>query len=675
MALELFVPGRICLFGEHSDWAGGYRRINSAVERGYTIISGTNQGHYARVSKRPGRLVFITRKSDGTAATMDEPMESKRLLELAEQGGYFSYVAGVAYQILTHYHVDGIEIDNYRTDLPLRKGLSSSAAVCVLTARAFNRLYDLKMTVRGEMEMAYRGEITTPSRCGRMDQGCAYGERPILMRFDGDALDVRELYVARSLHYVIIDLKAKKNTVKILADLNRAYPFADTDGQRRVQDYLGPENKRIVAAALEAMERGDPAAVGGLMVEAQSKFDAALGPACPEELTAPVLHRLLTAIREQPELAEMVLGGKGVGSQGDGTAQLLVRSEEAQQKVSEILERDFGFECLSLTIPPTKRVRKAVITAAGHGTRLFPLTKIIRKEFMPVVDSQGRLLPLIVDHVLSAARAGIDEIALIIQAEEEASFRRLLIDPVAPEVFAKLSLENQERAKEIEAAGSRITLIPQREQKGLGHALLSARDWIGDQPFLLVLGDHYFSAESDAPEGKDCYAQVLDAYGRMEHSLLAIAETPAQEISRFGTWEESDGASMDRPPPASASASVSGSAPEASGVPILEITELKEKPDLDYAAEHLRVPGLPEGVYYTVFGLYVLTPRILSILSEMERAQEYDRGELQLTGALDRLRAEQGMRGIPVRGRKIDIGMPAEFARVFKDYGAKHEHP
>jgi UTP-glucose-1-phosphate uridylyltransferase/galactokinase len=660
MALELFVPGRICLFGEHSDWAGGYRRINSAVERGYTIISGTNQGHYARVSKRPGRLVFNTRKADGTPVAMDEPMEGKRLLELAEQGGYFSYVAGVAYQILTHYHVDGIEIDNYRTDLPLRKGLSSSAAVCVLTARAFNRLYDLKMTVRGEMEMAYRGEITTPSRCGRMDQGCAYGERPILMRFDGDALDVRELYVARSLHYIIIDLKAKKNTVKILADLNRAYPFADTDDQRRVQNYLGPENKRIVTAALAAMEKGDPAGVGALMTEAQSKFDADLGPACPEELTAPVLHRLLKAIRERPELAEMVLGGKGVGSQGDGTAQLLVRSEEAQRKVAEILERDFGFECLSLTIPPTKRVRKAVITAAGHGTRLFPLTKIIRKEFMPVVDSQGRLLPLIVDHVLSAARAGIEGIALIIQAEEEASFRRLLIDPVAPEVFAKLSLENQERAKEIEEAGSRITLIPQREQKGLGHALLSARDWIGDDPFLLVLGDHYFSADPGA--GKDCYAQVLDAYGRMEQSLLAVAETPAQEISRFGTvmgvWEESGGAAADSP------------AAAVRDLPILEITELKEKPDLDYAAEHLRVPGLPEGVYYTVFGLYVLTPRILSILSEMEHAQEYDRGELQLTGALDKLRAEQGMRGIPIRGRKIDIGMPAEFARVFKEYGS-----
>ena len=97
------------------------------------------------------------------------PMEREALLAEAEKGGFFSYAAGVAHQILTHYHVRGIEIDNYLTDLPVKKGLSSSAAICVLVARAFNRIYDLKMTTRGEMESAYIGEITTPSRCGRMD--------------------------------------------------------------------------------------------------------------------------------------------------------------------------------------------------------------------------------------------------------------------------------------------------------------------------------------------------------------------------------------------------------------------------------------------------------------------------------------------------------------------------
>ena len=94
---------------------------------------------------------------------------------MARAGGFFSYAAGTAYTMLTHYNVSGLEIDNDFTDLPACKGLSSSAAICVLVARAFNLIYHLNMSLRGEMECAYQGEIKTPSQCGRMDQGCAYG--------------------------------------------------------------------------------------------------------------------------------------------------------------------------------------------------------------------------------------------------------------------------------------------------------------------------------------------------------------------------------------------------------------------------------------------------------------------------------------------------------------------
>ncbi|MCK5345939.1 MAG: GHMP kinase, partial [Candidatus Heimdallarchaeota archaeon] len=174
--MKIFVPGRICLFGEHSDWAGGYRRINADIEKGYTLIVGTNQGIYADVKPHPNKLILKTTLNDGTNIEPYEiPMNTESLLKEAERGEFFSYAAGVAYQIMTHYRVRGLEIDNFLTDIPIKKGLSSSAAVCVLVARAFNRIYDLKMTVRGEMEYAYQGEITTPSRCGRMDQGCAYG--------------------------------------------------------------------------------------------------------------------------------------------------------------------------------------------------------------------------------------------------------------------------------------------------------------------------------------------------------------------------------------------------------------------------------------------------------------------------------------------------------------------
>ena len=195
-----------------------------------TFQSGTNQGIQAEVEPHPTALVLSSTTSDGARVGPQEiPLEPRALLEEARRGGFFSYAAGVAYQVLTNYRVRGLVIRNDRTDLPIKKGLSSSAAISVLTAGAFNRVYDLRLTVRGEMELAYQGEITTPSRCGRMDQGCAFGDRAVLMEFDGDRLETSEVRPGRELHFVIVDLKARKDTVEILKRLSRAYPFAGTE--------------------------------------------------------------------------------------------------------------------------------------------------------------------------------------------------------------------------------------------------------------------------------------------------------------------------------------------------------------------------------------------------------------------------------------------------------------
>ena len=399
--MKLFVPGRICLFGEHSDWAGGYRRVNSAINKGYAIIVGTNQGLYAEVEAHANRFIVEVSGSENDSR-LDIPMDRDVLLREAQTGSFFSYVCGVAYQILTHYDVGGLRIRNHTTDLPVKKGLSSSAAACVLAARAFNKVYDLKMTVRGEMEYAYLGEVTTPSRCGRMDQGCAYGGQPILMTFDGDHIDVTELRVGADLHFVVVDLKAGKNTREILAALNKCYPFADSEKERAVQSYLGQENGRIVQQALAAIESGEVQRLGELMREAQAGFDQYLAPLCPSQLTAPILHQLLA----HPALRAMVLGGKGVGSGGDGAAQLLCVDEETQARVIEVVEGQLGLRCLPLTIRSAMRVRKAVIPAAGYGTRLFPASKAVKKELFPVVDETGRAKPVILAIVEELLRSG-----------------------------------------------------------------------------------------------------------------------------------------------------------------------------------------------------------------------------------------------------------------------------
>lgn len=343
--MKLFVPGRLCLFGEHCDWASGYRRYNPELGVGYTLIVGTNQGLYAEVKRHPSQL--IVRSGDRMLAL---PMEKQALLTEARKGGFFSYAAGVAYQFLSYFQVSGLEIDNYLTDLPIQKGLSSSAAICVLVARAFNHVYDLKLSLRGEMEYAYLGEIATPSKCGRMDQGCAYGGRAVEMVFDGDNFDIIELDVSKNLYFVIVDLAAGKNTQEILGKLNDCYPFASNSIQANVQKYLGTISYQITQAAIDALLAGDAEKLGKLMRQAQAEFDAHLIPACPSQLTAPVLHHLLDY---QPIQAD-ILGGKGVGSQGDGTAQFIVKNEASQQQVIEIIERDFPqMQCLKLTLMPT----------------------------------------------------------------------------------------------------------------------------------------------------------------------------------------------------------------------------------------------------------------------------------------------------------------------------------
>ncbi|NJL62891.1 MAG: GHMP kinase [Methylacidiphilales bacterium] len=345
--MKIFVPGRLCLFGEHSDWAGGYRRQNPNLGIGYTLLSGTNQGLYASVKPHPHQLIMRTILDDGSDKVCVLPMEKQPLLAEAKKGGFFSYAAGVAYQFLTYFQVGGLEIDNYLTDLPIKKGLSSSASVCVLVARAFNQVYDLKLSLRGEMEFAYLGEITTPSQCGRMDQGCAYGNRPIAMIFDGDLTDIIELNVPKNLYFVVVDLGAKKNTQEILSKLNQCYPFAKDEIEVNVQKYLGTISRQFTQAAIDALQVGNGEKIGQLMRQTQAEFDKYLIPACTSELTAPILHQLL----DYQPIQAYIWGGKGVGSQGDGTAQFIVKNQVNQQQVVEIIERDFPqMQCLKLII-------------------------------------------------------------------------------------------------------------------------------------------------------------------------------------------------------------------------------------------------------------------------------------------------------------------------------------
>lgn len=314
--VELFVPGRLCLFGEHSDWAGSFRWENRDIRPGKTIVVGTEQGLYARARPLAEPVLVVrttTESGESFGPETFDLSDPEALVEAAQRGGFWSYVAGVAYKVATEFNVGGLELDNYRTTLPLKKGLSSSAAVCVLVARAFNRLYGLQMSTRGEMQYAYEGERLTPSRCGKMDQACAFGSVPVLMTYDGDVLHVTPVSLGAPLHLVLVDMRAAKDTVIILSKLQEAYPHAKSPEHRALQQLLGPINEDINCRAVEFLKSGDAAALGELMREAQQQFDSKAGPVCPEQLTAPALHRVLV----HPPVQGLVWGAKGVGSQGD----------------------------------------------------------------------------------------------------------------------------------------------------------------------------------------------------------------------------------------------------------------------------------------------------------------------------------------------------------------------
>ena len=641
MKIELFVPGRLCLFGEHTDWAGKYRTMNADIVPGASIVTGIEQGIYAEVEKSSIFEMYseapeISDVWQDFACRMNE----QELKNVAKSGSFFSYCAGVASYMLEWYQVGGVKITLKRMTLPMKSGLSSSAAICVLVARAFNKLYRLNLNTMGEMNIAYVGELRTSSRCGRLDQACAFGVKPNLMTFDGDEVEVRTLNVKKHLYWVFADLCAEKNTIKILRDLNKGYPFASNEMEEREQRALGEENQRIINLAIEYMAKGDAEALGKLMTGAQTLFDTAVAPMCPEELTSPKLHEVL----KDPIILPWVYGGKGVGSQGDGSIQFLARDKKCQQKVIDYLNSR-GMKAYPLTIKPVHTVRKAVIPVAGFGTRLYPASRALKKDFFPIPDKDGIVKPVILILLEELIQSGIEEVCLVLGSEEERiKYKDFFETSLSEEHLKKLSPEMQEYENRIMAMGKKLRYVYQKEKRGFGHAVYQAVDFANNEPVLLLLGDTLYRSDSNKP----CALQMIEQYEQYNKLMVSIHPIPLADVSHYGilsgTWEDKNET-------------------------ILSVSQMNEKPKASYAEEFLGVKGRNgKKKYMSVFGQYIITPEVFEQLHQDVENSEGSNKEIELTSALDAVREQYGMIGVQLQGRMYDMGNYAAFANCVSEY-------
>ncbi|MGD0463815.1 MAG: sugar phosphate nucleotidyltransferase [Tepidisphaeraceae bacterium] len=288
----------------------------------------------------------------------------------------------------------------------------------------------------------------------------------------------------------------------------------------------------------------------------------------------------------------------------------------------------------------TPPVRKAVVPAAGLGTRHFPASHAVKKELFPIVAPDGIARALIHYHVLELLAAGIEQICIIVQPNDDKPIRAYFNGPDREylkrlENYPNLAAEAERMPK----LGERVCFAIQRRQEGYGHAVYQTKTFAADEMVLLCLGDHLFRGEPVSP-----YRRLADMARLCDgKSVSAVNRIGPEELKGFGV--------------------IAGKrrlgAPE-----LIDVSLIIEKPNPAVAREKLRVDGLEADVFLGWFGMHLLAPSIYQVLEEMIRNDTRDRGEFQLTRAQDVLRQREGYLAIEMTGAtRYDFGTPDDFVQ------------
>jgi UTP--glucose-1-phosphate uridylyltransferase len=272
-------------------------------------------------------------------------------------------------------------------------------------------------------------------------------------------------------------------------------------------------------------------------------------------------------------------------------------------------------------------IRKAVIPIAGRGTRQLPATWAVPKALMPVLDMDGLAKPVI--HLLmnEAFSAGVEQVALVVspgQADPLRGYFRGFDEALLDAVSDKPHLRRL--SEQLDLWKGRIEYVEQPSPEGFGHAVWCAKDWVGKEPFLLMLGDYVFVSN----QARSCAQQLAEVFNRFAPAAATgMYICDAAALPRVGVMR--------------------GQAVE--GEPGLYRAErIVEKPSLEQARRELTTPGLPPGHWLAHFGSYAFAPAVFDVLDEMVKGNIRLRGEIQLTDAQERLRGA----GAPYFGQVID---------------------
>lgn len=271
------------------------------------------------------------------------------------------------------------------------------------------------------------------------------------------------------------------------------------------------------------------------------------------------------------------------------------------------------------------KVRKAIIPAAGLGTRFLPATKAQPKEMLPIVDK-----PTLQYIIEEAIASGIEEI-LIITGRNKKSIE----DHFDRSIELELELEKKgkrELLEEVRKISDMVNIyyIRQKEPKGLGHAINCAKSFIGNEPFAVLLGDDIVEAE------KPCLKQMIETYDKYKTSILGVQEVPKKDVCKYGI--------------------VDGNLIEDR---IYNVNDLVEKPAVENAPSNI-----------AILGRYIINPAIFEVL---ENTKPGSGGEIQLTDALKELSQKEAMYAYNFEGRRYDAGDKQGYLEATVEFALKRD--